>query len=1260
MKRPTRKNLIRFVGIPLLLSLLLIILLGATVACLLGTQGGRLWLLDKGLAVGLGDGPLQVSVENVRTPSLGNWSVDRLLVTRQQETWLDIRDLHLQWRPRALLQKRLLVTSVGARQVDLDPTAGAQTKEPAESDAGGGLSLPSMAIQNLELDRFRLTGGSTQIPDLHIAGNLRALHSLPLLLNLRIDTLPKGPTAPAHLTIESQSESHNRISVRGSVTEEPGGWLSQQLKLPAEIGIDAGFAAIVGRQPRGYRLSLHRLELPFLAHHLNASGEVFADPHLRTLAINELQLSTDDRQHRLTGSLSREGVDLGLDLQLTLNRFPLDLLSPWIRQLDDGWVSAQIHAGGTLDNPLLSGRMSGTSQYKGQMLNLDLAGDFSRRQLSFRQLSAGFGITKLRAEGRLDLEGANSQLSFALQNFPNDYLNLLEVPVPALPSQLKFRILNADGQLTGDYRDPRVRLQASAKGSFRQGNEHRTFTARVDAKGSRQRLSFGSAVIQIAGAQAEANGVIDLQGDESDLGLRLNEVPLSLLELAQVDLPSDFDANLSGTARLTGSLKKPRGSGKLLAKGQFRGAPFKLELEANGSRQQIQLRHAQASVGDALLTANGIIDPMGRATDLSLELDQTPLSLLELAGIELPNGLTADISGSATLTGALPLPQVDSEMHLDGVYKELPFALTANGSFIEKRLQVDKLQLDLDDTTALEVSGFLQPDAYDLQLTVNDLPRHTVSQLGWNLVTGDFNGKLHVQGTPTEPSIEGHFFYGGQLTGLDLASGEETTFDLGWETDITTKNRVLSVISSFSRNRQDTGGFRLTLPISDYLSYIDKGGTPADMPLAFSLDGAVDLAILSLLLDPDIHRISGRAAVRVDAGGSLARPRVTGVLELLNSRYENTLSGTLFTDIQLLLKSSGTRLNIVEAIARGRGQGTVKARGQIDWAQPHSETAVDIVVTADDAALLQRDDIDGEVSGEITLAGSFDELWLKGNLDVAPFAANIEVALQSQIPEIEVIEIYGDSDEIESDTGQASSLMPTIRLDLTIEADQQAYLRGRGLEAELAGQIDLTGSVNEPHFDGEFSVLRGVFEVFGHKFELLQGEVIFANNALYLFIPGQLIMDEYTIRAELSGTVETLSLSLTSVPDLPEDEILSRLIFGKSAQNITAFQAIRLAGAIQTLRGGGGGFDPIGSTRDALGVDTLSVESASTDAGTGVSVGVGKYINERVYLEVKRTPDEIRPWQGSIEIELTPRLHLKSTTGGDGSAGAELLWKRDF
>ncbi len=1269
-----------------LISLLVIVvlcLLSLAIAAglLLGTEKGRLWLLDTALDKGLGAGPVQVITAGVQTPALGEWRFERITVTRNQETWLDLHRFSLRWQPGALLSKHILVNSLRAETVALDPSAGAPTPEPTDQTSST-FTLPdiSLTLEKVELERFHLLENPQQVPDLQLEADLRFSPRLPLLANLQVNSLPGSPATPdASNSLDPYANSPLALSVRShtadgqlllqaELQEDPGGWLGQQLQLPAGSGIDANLRATVDDHPRGYWIDIEKFKFPFLNHTLGLTGILLADTGLQLLDIEQLQLTTDERQHQIAGNVSADALDLTLDI----DQFPLDLLSPWVPQITDGTLSAGVSVEGSPQSPEVAGRLSADSHISSLApakpdgaatqrlaVALDLSGEFSREQLVFEQLTAQLGETRAELSGRVDLVGSTTDMTFALDSLPLAYAEFAGVQPTdfGVPSWLDLRIVEAQGRVQGDYRNPEIELEAAADGSLSQADSQQNFTVALKARGNRQRVTLGNAEIHAGEASITASGLVDTEGTGTNLTVALNSAPTALLELA-IDLPAQLTAQIDGQATVTGALTAPEVAASLTSVGQFEGQAFDVRIDGTGNRNVVHLSQAQARVGSASLNAQGTFDIVGEQTDLTLSLDQAPLSLLELAGIQPPPGLTAEISGSASLSGSLPLPEATSQLQMTGTYDDMPLVLTANGSLVERRVLIDKVELKLDGATAVEVTGFLQPDIYDLRLSIKDLPQKTISGLGWDLMTGDFNGDLHISGTPTDPKIDGTFNYDGSLKGLNPETGEETLFELGWNTRITTVKQILAVESEFTRNQRETGALHLTLPISSYLTHIESGGSTSALPLAFDLNGALDLAILSLVLDPDIHRLSGRAAVRLQGEGSVAQPILTGALELLDSRYENTLSGTLFSDVQLLLQSQGTRVTIADARAQGSGRGHLEASGVIDWSQPDSESAINIQLKAQHAALLEREDLDGEVTGELALTGSFNELWLEGELDVTPFAANIEVALQTDIPEIQVVEVYGDRDEPLDDEG-ASSIIPTINLDLTIKADQQAYLRGRGLEAELAGQIFLSGTAASPHFDGDFSIVRGVFEVFGRKFTLLQGEVIFANNALYMYIPGEYVQDEHTIRAELSGTVENLELKLTSVPDLPEDEILSRLIFGKSAQNITPFEAIRLAGAIQTLRGGGG-FDPVGSTRDALGVDTLSIESSTTDSGSGVSVGVGKYLSERVYLEVKRTPNEIQPWQGSIEIQLSPRLHLKSTTGGDSRTGAELLWKRDF
>ena len=93
-------------------------------------------------------------------------------------------------------------------------------------------------------------------------------------------------------------------------------------------------------------------------------------------------------------------------------------------------------------------------------------------------------------------------------------------------------------------------------------------------------------------------------------------------------------------------------------------------------------------------------------------------------------------------------------------------------------------------------------------------------------------------------------------------------------------------------------------------------------------------------------------------------------------------------------------------------------------------------------------------------------------------------------------------------------------------------------------------------------------------------------------------------------TIMNPKISLTSDPVYPRDEILARLLFGRTMNEISPFQALSLAYAASSLTGGSGwGLDPIGTARNLLGVDQIEVKE--NKAGQ-TQVGAGKYISDRV------------------------------------------------
>jgi translocation and assembly module TamB len=89
---------------------------------------------------------------------------------------------------------------------------------------------------------------------------------------------------------------------------------------------------------------------------------------------------------------------------------------------------------------------------------------------------------------------------------------------------------------------------------------------------------------------------------------------------------------------------------------------------------------------------------------------------------------------------------------------------------------------------------------------------------------------------------------------------------------------------------------------------------------------------------------------------------------------------------------------------------------------------------------------------------------------------------------------------------------------------------------------------------------------------------------------------------------------------------------------------VQLAAALNSLRGGGGGLNPVGKLRGATGLDRLRVLGGDESAGRGTSLAAGKYISNNIYVEV--VTDAKGFTQTQLTVALSRALSILSQAGG--------------
>lgn len=877
-----------------------------------------------------------------------------------------------------------------------------------------------------------------------------------------------------------------------------------------------------------------------------------------------------------------------------------------------------------------------------------------KNELHVPELIIATGENQHKFQGAYTADDA--WLESRLRDFP---LDLLTPWIPEL----------TDGRISGDLH---LNWQHSNSKSWPSGSadirgsatyQQIQFSTLIEGDLKNKTLHLNPSELRLDDTQLQVRGRLDWEGDNSQLEVSLTDASTDLIDRLQVKVPAQL-ASLTATIpkaelKLSGNWRDPFVFISTQAKGMYQEQAFRLELEANGNQCQADINALVLETGGGRLDAQGMLDWTGSQTALSVQLVDLNDSLIQLAPQEYVaslQDLSFNVNGNAQINGPLTRPEVQSDLTVEGEYagrgEPLPYSLVSKGSIrvgkpSDLRINVQDFHVALFGNEVISVQGNYQRETLDLTIDVSRLPARTLSLFGWNNITGEAQAHLQLSGNFDNPIINGHATY---LDNILIYGKKNRRLPAQITVNLETTEGILQVRNIYEMDGEQVGDLSLELPIKPYLEPDRK-----NLPLDFNVQGKLDLAMSRWLLNPDLHDLRGDLVADLRVQGTATAPRMNGEVTLHNGYYEHMVSRTQWENLQANIDAQGTTLQIREVSARSGDNGSIRLSGSVEWgkSQRQDQNAIDLAIQANNAIVIRQRNLYAEIDGDVSIEGNFQELWVKGEASVSPLDANIDAAIQSNIPSITVTEVK------RSDDANKPSVLPVAHLNLTIYAEQQAFIRGRGLEAELEGEFRVQGTASDPSYTGVLRTRQGRMDLFGKRFVLQTGEVRISNQVVSLRIPAVYTSDDLEVNAELYGTSDEPKLRLSSVPPLPEDEILSRLIFGKSVQQVTPFQAVRLAAAANSLRSGGG-FDPMDSARQLLGVDTLNIENESTENGSGVSIGVGKYINERVYLQLERSPNPAQPWQGSIQIELTPKLRLESGTSEEGGAGAKLLWKKDY
>lgn len=536
----------------------------------------------------------------------------------------------------------------------------------------------------------------------------------------------------------------------------------------------------------------------------------------------------------------------------------------------------------------------------------------------------------------------------------------------------------------------------------------------------------------------------------------------------------------------------------------------------------------------------------------------------------------------------------------------------------------------------------------DIDATLKALPAELANGFAPALgAGGSISGTLDVTGSPSAPVV------GYDLRWADAMVAQTRSAGIG-SLDIGARGRFADNSVTVDTTISGGGG----------LSFTGNGrvGLGGDRPIDMKLSGDLPFALAAGLLSQQGFTLTGAADVDLSITGSASAPRIAGTISTAGARFVDVRHNLALTALAGTVVLDGQTATIRSLSGRFASGGSVTVGGTIGIA-PGSGYPADLTIRLDSATYADGSLFTANLDGTLTLTGSLTATpVLGGKVTIERAAITIPEKLPASLSDINIKHrnappaVLRMQANIRGDTPSSGGAKSGgIGFDLAVSAPSQLFVRGRGIDAELGGDLVIRGTAAQPVVSGAFEMRRGRLEILGKRLNFTEGTISFGGNLTpTLDLDATSTAGSTTITVNVAGPANNPAVTFSSSPALPQDEILAQLIFNRSLSRLSALQVAQLASAVSQLAGGGSN-SLLDGLRNQLGVDDLDI---STDATGGATVTAGKYLNDRTYLELQ-SGSEAGGGKAIINLDVGRGIKLRGEAGSDG-AGGGIFYEKEY
>jgi translocation and assembly module TamB len=411
---------------------------------------------------------------------------------------------------------------------------------------------------------------------------------------------------------------------------------------------------------------------------------------------------------------------------------------------------------------------------------------------------------------------------------------------------------------------------------------------------------------------------------------------------------------------------------------------------------------------------------------------------------------------------------------------------------------------------------------------------------------------------------------------------------------------------------------------------------------------AADANILPLVFR-EIDHAAGLLTANAAFTGTLAAPKVTGRIELANGEFDSYRVNLALRELSFVGDVASDRLDFRGS---GRaGEGSLSVDGRFAWGGDAMQGAMhlkgDNLLVADlpEYRVIASPDLRFQIEGKrIDVVGDV----------VIPSALLQPNELKGAVRASDDARYVGEH-RAERDGLYA------VNSEVRIAMGEDVRINSFGLEGRITGSVGTTIRTGEtPIGRGALDVQLGRYDAYGQQLDITRGRLLFDVSPLDdpgLDIEAKRIIDTTTVGLNVRGTLQEPRLTFFSDPSMPQTQIVSYLLTGKSSEALQGPEtaSVRSMQDSVALQGGGLLASQIGRR---VGLDAVGVESSVNSAGeSDSSLVLGKFLSPRLFISYGISLTEsINTLK--LRYSLSDRWLFRSESGENQSADIEFTVER--